>query len=88
MTPLPWPLIGWYREPQLHPIVQAARQHLGVRYVPTSPRPAQPPRPSAARTDYEATAAGWTAREAAVLDRLAEAGGDHAAHRAVHLEDR
>ena len=87
MTPLPWPLIGWYREPQLHPIVQAARQHPGVRYVPTSPRPAQLPRPSTHRTDYETTAAGWTAREADILDRLADAGGDLRAHEAVHLEE-
>ena len=88
MSPMPWPLIGRSREPDLHPLVQTARQHPGVRYVPTSPRPDQPPRPATARTDYETTAAGWTAREAAVLDRLADAGGDLTAHRAVHMESR
>lgn len=72
MSRMPWPLTG-----------RAAADLAALR----GPAYSAPPRPSTARTDYEATAAAWTAREAAVLDRLAEAGGDHAAHKTVHLEE-
>jgi hypothetical protein len=70
---MPWPLTG-----------RAAADLAALRV----PAYSAPPRPSTARTDYEASAASWTAREAAVLDRLADAGGDLHAHETVHLEDR
>lgn len=79
MTPrLPWLLPARRHQPDVPPLVVAA--------------PAQPaPRrivPDRYRTGYERHAVGWQSREAAVLDLLADAGGDLTAHRTVHLEDR
>lgn len=93
MTPrLPWLPA---RRPDIPPIVQAAREHTGVRYVPSSPFPvgevAVEPATSATRYPWDGTRSPgqeWAPGEAAVLLTLADAGGDLTAHRTVHLEDR
>lgn len=94
MTPR-LPRLTARRKPDVPPIVQAARDLAGVRYVPSSPFPAGQvavePASSATRYPWGARTGRpgqeWAPAEAAVLLALAAAGGDLTAHRTVHLEE-